>query len=392
MKKIFNIYFNELRHCINDTGVMVFFILVPLGYPILYTYIYSQEVVREIPVAACDLSNSSDSRKFVRLADATPEISIYAYCNDMLSARNLMQQDKVKGIIYIPEEFSYNLNNFKQAHISIYSSMASLFYYKSLLVSCTEVSLAMNKEILISRLNPTTEREAETETTPLQSRAIGIANQAAGFANFVIPAILILIIQQTLLLGIGMRMGTERESGIASNGNVLYSVAEVIGRSAAYLTIYIPVTTYILCIVPAIFKLSQLSNPFTLLIFMFPYMLACIFMAITLGCMVFERETAMLLFVFTSVPFLFLSGISWPGSAIPVFWKIISYVLPSTFGINGFVSINETGASLHDVLFEYHALWIQCFIYFITACIMVIIRHNNKNNNTTAKRNITETF
>ena len=81
-----------------------------------------------------------------------------------------------------------------------------------------------------------------------------------------------------------------------------------------------------------------------------------------------NRETCMLIFVFTSVPLLFISGISWPGAAIPPFWKYVSYIFPSTFGINGFVKINNMGATLSEVAFEYKALWIQAGVYFLTTC------------------------
>ena len=81
-----------------------------------------------------------------------------------------------------------------------------------------------------------------------------------------------------------------------------------------------------------------------------------------------NRETCMLIFVFTSVPLLFISGISWPGVAIPPFWKYVSYIFPSTFGINGFVKINNMGATLSEVAFEYKALWLQAGIYFLTTC------------------------
>lgn len=83
-----------------------------------------------------------------------------------------------------------------------------------------------------------------------------------------------------------------------------------------------------------------------------------------------NRETCMLLFVFTSVPLLFLSGISWPGSAMPSFWKYFSYLFPSTFGINGYVRINSMGATLNEVAFEYRALWMQTGIYFLTTCFV----------------------
>lgn len=76
----------------------------------------------------------------------------------------------------------------------------------------------------------------------------------------------------------------------------------------------------------------------------------------------------MLVFVFTSLPLLFISGISWPGVAVPDFWKYVSWLAPSTFGINGFVRINTMGALLEDVAFEYVGLWIQAGVYFLTAC------------------------
>lgn len=43
----------------------------------------------------------------------------------------------------------------------------------------------------------------------------------------------------------------------------------------------------------------------------------------------------MLVFVFTSVILLFISGVSWPEAAIPPFWKVVGYLFPSTPGIKG---------------------------------------------------------
>ena len=57
-------------------------------------------------------------------------------------------------------------------------------------------------------------------------------------------------------------------------------------------------------------------------------------------------------------------------SWIPDFWKVVSWIFPSTFGINGFVRINSMGATLSDVLPEFRALWIHTGIYFITTCIV----------------------
>ncbi len=373
MKKILYTYLKELRLCVSDIGVAVFFILVPLGYPLLYTYIYSQEVVRDIDIVVCDLSNSEHSREFIRKLNATPEVNVAYYATNMNMAREAMEQDKVKGIVFIPQEFEDNIELMQQAHVSIYCSMASLFYYKSILVAGTDVSLAMNKEIQIKRLSGLTNEEEAIFTLPLQYESIGLSNSNVGFANYVIPAILILILQQTLLLGIGMRVGTERERGVmAESKNSVVILGNIFAKSIAYLTIYAPISAYVLCVVPIIFSLSLLSNGVTLIIFMLPYLLACTLFSMTLAqAFVHYRETPILLFVFTSVPFLFLSGISWPGSALPGYWKSVSYLIPSTFGINGFVSINQMGATLNDVKFEYIGLWILCSLYLLTTFVTI---------------------
>lgn len=87
-----------------------------------------------------------------------------------------------------------------------------------------------------------------------------------------------------------------------------------------------------------------------------------------------RRETCILLIVFTSVPLLFISGISWPGASVPEFWRYVSWLFPSTFGINGFVKINNMGARLIDVRPEWDALWAQAIVYFLAACL--VYRHD----------------
>ncbi len=97
--------------------------------------------------------------------------------------------------------------------------------------------------------------------------------------------------------------------------------------------------------------------------------------------MVRYRENVMLLVVFTSVPLLFLTGISWPQSNIPAFWQGVAWIFPSTFGVRGFLRISSMGASLADILTEFRALWIQVAVYFVGTCL--VFRHQMR----TARRN-----
>lgn len=372
------IWWQELKAVVKDQGVLIFFILVPLGYPLLYTFIYTNETVREVPAAVVDHSRSSLSREYLRLVDAGADLSIVSHCSDMEEAKTLLKNGKVYGIIYIPESFSRDIAKGIQTRVTLYCDMSGMLYYKAMLTSNTNASLMMNKQIKIERSGNTTGRQDEVSTAPIEYEDISIFNPQNGFASFLIPAVLILIIQQTLLLGVGLSAGTARENNrfrylVPMSRHYHGTLRIVLGKSLTYFMIYAVMSAYMLCLVPKMFSLVQIAQASTLAAFILPYLLSCIFFAMTCSIFIHHREACMMIYVFTSLPLLFISGISWPGAAIPRFWEIISWLFPSTFGINGFVRINTMGATLADVTIEYRALWIQAGVYFLTAC--AVYRH-----------------
>lgn len=375
MNSVFYICQKELKAVFKDQGVLIFFLLVPLAYPLLYAFIYTGEVVREVPAAVVDMNKSTLSREFIRKVDATPDVKIQSHCADMEEAKLLLKESKVYGVIYIPESFSSDITKGIQTQVTLYCDMSGMLYYKAILTASTEVSLKMNKAIKAKRAGNTTNRQDEISATPITYEAVNLFNPQAGYASFLLPAVLILIIQQTLLLGVGLSAGTARENNrfrdlVPLSRQYQGTLRIVLGKSSAYFIIYAIVSAYILCVVPKIFSLVQIAQAGTLAAFILPYVLSCIFFAMTCSIFIHHREACMMIYVFTSVPLLFISGVSWPGSAIPEFWRVISWLFPSTFGINGYIAINSMGATLDQVLPEFRALWIQTGVYFLTTCIV----------------------
>ena len=361
----------ELRKTVSDVGVLVFFIVVPLLYPLLYAYLYGREVVREVPVVAVDDCRSTTSREFLRKSDATPDLKIISYCSDMEEARNLLHRHKAYGVIYIPPELDRTLEEGRQATINLYCDMSGLLYYKAMLSGCTMVSLEMNRDIQMVRLSGMSDREKEVMTMPIGNEYVTMFNPTNGFQGFLIPAVLILVLQQTLVLGVAMMAGTEHERrrrGELVLGEEYSNPITVLGgKGLAYLLVYGFTATYVLCVVPWLFHMPQLWKLPTLVAFIVPFLLASIFFAISISFFVRDRESCFLLFVFVSVPLIFMSGISWPTSNMPAFWKVFAQIFPSTQGVNGFARINTSGALLQDVRYELIALWIQAAAYFMTS-------------------------
>lgn len=371
----FLIWKSELKNVFADTGVMIFFFLVPFIYPLLYAFIYNNELVREAKMVVVDQSNSSLSRKYVRMIDATADVKVVGACADMEEAKRMLDTKQAYGILLVPSDFSKDLHAGRQTTVSLYSDMSSLLFYKAFLLSATEASFELGKEVRMHNNPVSTEKLEQITVNPIPYESVTLFNTQNGFASFLVPAILILVIQQTLVLGIGMLGGTAREKNrfhtlVPVSKHFNGTLRIVFGKSLAYLVLYILVCGWTLVVVPKLFGLPQLASPFTLTMFILPYLFACIFFAITLSGFMVSRESPMMIFVFTSVFLLFISGISWPMHSIPSFWKATGYLFPSTPGVQGFVRINTMGATLNEVVAEYKLLWVQTGFYFLTSCLV----------------------
>ena len=369
------IWWVEMKNTIKDEGVLIFFIIVPLLYPLLYSWIYNNEVVRDVPVVVVDQSHTATSREFIRMFDASPDVKVAYYCNSIPEAKSVVGHQKANGILYFPEDFERTINRGEQAHVSIYCDMSLMLAYKAIYQTSLYVSLNIGKERQKEMIGTVTVRDEELRTQPLEVAEEPIFNVTGGYGNAVLPGVLILILQQTLLLGIGLAAGTARENNryqdlvpISKHHNGILKI--VLGKSFCYFMIYCVISAYITLAVPYIFNFTMLAAPVDLIRLLLPYLLSVIFFGMTLSCLVRHRENVMLLVVFTSVPFLFLTGVSWPQSSIPGVWEGIAWLIPSTFGVRGFLRLSSMGGTFADIRTEVLALWSQAIVYFSITCLV----------------------
>lgn len=372
------VFCNELRLILHDGGVLLFFIVLPLAYPIVYTLIYNTEVVRELPVAVVDNSCSPESRDFVRRADTSPSIEIYDYCPNMSDAKKLMAEGKVYGIIKIPGDYAKSMGRGEQAHVEFYSDMSLLLRYRTFAAALTELQLEVISEITADRVAMAGGEAVVGDEAglPIESHSYFLGDSEQGFASFVIPGIVILILQQSLILGIAMLGGTSRERRRRNGGIDPEEVrgagawATVWGKTLCYTLIYIPLSLYILHLVPLIFNFPHYGTPLEYIVFVLPMLLATAFLGQSLNIAMKERESAFILVVFTSAIFMFLSGLTWPRYAMSALWKVAGAFIPAVWGVDGFVRINSNAASLGEVAGDYYALWILTFVYMLIACLV----------------------
>ena len=364
IKNIIDIWWQETLAIFKDSGAMLFCFVLPLAYPVLYSWIYNNEVVHDVPVVVVDDSHSALSREFIQKVDASPDVSVAYYAGSIHEAQSYIGHGEAYGIFYFPSNFATAVGRHEQAHVSVYCDMSYMLTYKAIYMTAQNVSMAIGTEIKIAKSGTYTDREAEIMSQPLDFEDVPIFNTTGGYGNFVLPGVLVLIIQQALLLGVGLLSGTEREKHFPMVKNVIDAF---FGKGIAFLLIFAVMLAYCTLVVPRMFGFVMMVHFLDWLIFMTPYLIACIGFALVGSELIPFREAVMLTAVCTSVPFLFLSGISWPQSGIPGFWQGIGDCLPSTFAIRGFVRMSSMGARIGDVLPEFRALSILAIVYSLAA-------------------------
>lgn len=380
IRRVIYIMIDEYRIILKDSGLIVIFLGATLVYPLLYSSIYHNETIHDMAVAVIDESQSARSRELIRRLDATPDLKVTKQLQNLEEAKDSFYKKDIHGVIYIPGDYSQKINRNEQATVSIYCDMSSFMYYRTMMLGANLGILEAGKDIKIERMNAAgiTGKQAEISSAPFRHEKNILYNETMGFASFLLPVILVVVIHQTLFFGITMLTGSLREEKLITidpqlrQKGKIYSV--IFGKALCYFSMYSVICAYILLAIPRIFQLPHIGDPWDIIQFFTPFLLAVIFFSMVVSVFIRNRETSMIIFPFFSLILLFLSGFSWPQSNMPWGWKSFAMLFPSTFGIQGYLKINSMGAGLQQVQPEYAALWLQAAIYFLATIIAYRIR------------------
>lgn len=367
----------EFRLVFTDAGVMLFFLFLPTVYPVIYTLIYNPEVVRETPVAVVDNSRTAASRRLARSIDALPSARVAGYASSLSEAREWCASHDCYAVIEIPRDYDRRIGRSEQAVVSFYCDASLLLRYRALLLDLTQLQIAFDSDIRQQAIDIIGEPAyaAMGTSSTVGTNPVFIGDTSQGFASFVIPGILMLIIQQSLILGITMLAGGRAERRRAHGGVDPLAVAAppmatITGRLLCYLLIYLPMVIYDVLWIPNMFALPDSGSFIDYMLFLLPLLVSSCMLGMTLEVFVTEREASLLVIVFTSVVFLFLTGLTWPLYAISGFWRALASLVPATWGIQGFVRLLSDGSSLAAVATPYIYMWLLAALYALTAWLL----------------------
>lgn len=369
---LYHSYVNEFRSIWHEQGVILFFLFLPLAYPVIYSLIYNPELVRDVPVVVVDHDRTALSRDLVRRFNAAQAPRVIGYAADLPEARDAMNRRACFAILEIPEGFARTVGRGEKAIVPMYCEMSLLLRYRALLFASNPVTLAMNADIQAQSIDALgVESLAPGSGDPMRITGVNLGDLNCGFDSFIMPGVLILILQQCIILAVGMTGGARREMARAGIDPVTpqtrSTLGVITGRTLCYITIMVFPILWLVHFVPIVFQFPMAGDTMQIFAFLLPMVIASIAAGFMVQPFCHERESVIIIWVATSLLFLFLSGLTWPVYAQSAFWRTVGSLIPATWGMQGFIIMNANGASLSDVAPLWEHLWILAAVYSFLA-------------------------
>ena len=356
----------ELSAIFHDSGALLLLVIALPLYTIIYSTAYGSEVVRNVAIAVVDEDNTQSSRELINGIISGPNTAIHYEPQSILEAQELYFSDKIFGIVYIPHGFERNLLSNTQANIGIILDGSHLLLYRQVLEQVASDALTKGATIELMRLVERGQSEPTAMATiePVALDIHHLYNRSLGYGSFVMPSVIMVIIQQTLIIDLAMIAARRRRKGLSIE---IISTNSIIAKTLVYLIIYGINLTIILGIIWPIFGFPYIGNTLDIAIFTALYIIATLALGMAVAQLFKRRESPLLLLLSTSVPILLLAGVSYPREAYDSWLYDIGRLLPSSSGVDGFIALASRGATLGDILPEIVTLTLLSILYFSIA-------------------------
>jgi len=358
---------DELLRIFKDEAVLVITIGGSLFYALFYPLPYLPQTADNLPIAVVDHDRTPLSRKLTRYINATQAATVVMTGSDVFEVKQKVRDGKLAGYVEIPNRLNAQVLRGEPVHVEVFGNAAYLVLFSEVAEAVSEAVLTLNAEIVGQRLLAIghSPEFAETRAEPISLDQHDLFNPDGGYANYIVPAVMVLILQQTFLIGICMMQVGRAPLPRGSAGLALLT-----GRAAAYLLLQVILLLVYLLLVYRVFHFPHLGTMGLAVLTMLPAFLAMIFLGFTLGGFFKTRETALQIMMLVSIPALFLAGFAWPAEVIPWPLDVLGWVIPSTAAIDAFLSVHHLGATLADIRFAWLTLWGLAGFYLLTALMV----------------------
>jgi ABC-2 type transport system permease protein len=384
--RLLKVAFAEWKLFYTDPAAVLLLVVAGVLYAFYYPTPYINQTVTKVPVAVVDLDNTVMSRQLIQMAAASQQVNVKSVYAEMQEAEAAMAREEIFGFMVIPENMEKDIRGNHPVSVNIFTHGAYVMLHGAIGTAFSTCALTLGathkvKQIALSKKVPSTSAMAMRDPIPISIQTL--FNSSGSYSNYVVPSVLVVILQQSLIIGICVLGGSRAHRRFRRrfrDSAVENETAEIryFGRSLAYFLHYCSFILFYHCIIYNIFDFPRRGEILPMAVFSLVFLASVINLGMVVSQVFLRRESSMQLFLYLSIPILFLANFSWPSYLMPRWMVSISYILPSTFAVPAWLSIEQMGADIYEVAPRLYQLAVQAIVYLILGLLLTRARDKAK--------------
>ncbi len=386
IKRLLKVTFTEWKLFFTDPAAVLLLVIAGIIYAFYYPTPYLKQIVTEAPVGIVDLDKTAMSRQLIQMSRAAQQIDVKYVFDDIHQAKLSMADGNIYGYMIIPNNMERDIRTGQKVSVNVFTHGAYVMLHGNIGTAFATSALTLGAETKVKRIAlakqvPANKAMAMRDPFPIEAQTL--YNRIGGYSNYVVPSVLVLILQQSLIIGICTLGGARAhrkfrkkiQESAAENESLPY---RYFGRSLAYFLHYTCFIAFYHFVVYNVFDFPRRGEPLPMIVFAVVFLSASINLGMVLSQVFLRRETGMQIFLFLSIPILFLSNFSWPRYLIPDWMAALSAILPSSYAVPAWLSIQQMGAGIQDASVFLVKMGVQSVIYLGLGLLLSFLRDKSK--------------
>lgn len=374
MKDIFNIIKREVRNISGDSSLFLILLIAPVLYAFMYGSIYMNKGEEKVKLALIDDDGSAVSRLLTDQLNVTPMIEIVPASN-ISEAQEKMYHSEVEGYFYIQKDLEKYILSQKQGNVNLVLNASRFLPSSDLLSTVTKVCLTVGAGVRKTYFNKQGmgEDESMKMTNPINMDYRPLYNSGMTYGSFLLPGLLAIILQQTLLIGVAAGFTSEREEKKLPELYKIsgFSISKLIfGKGILYLCIFMIFGTFFTIVNFSVFGVSVRGSFMDLALITVLFISSIIILGMLIGTFFRSKLFAFQALVFSSYPIFLITGYSMPYQSLPSAIQVMSDLIPTSPFLKIYISMVQAGGSLRDNIDSV----IHLVILLLVLLILLILR------------------
>jgi ABC-2 type transport system permease protein len=350
-----NVVKRELKRLYKNWILLFITLIAPIAAYLIIMIMFSQGVIKDVPISVVDLDNTSTSRNITRQINSNQAVEVKYTHSSIQAAQNLINKGKIDALVVIPNGTEKEILSGHSKSIAIYINNSNVVkggvvkagLYKTL----STISAGIKVQTQIKK--GSTQNQAIAKVVPIKMNTHLLFNPYTNYSYFLtlgllpIMAVIFVFLGTVYTIGIELKEGTAKQLLNSAENSITVALT---GKLLPYTFLYMVNISVMNLILFGVLGTPINGNVLTILISEIVLIVTYQLLAVLLLNITYNMRLSLSLGSAYTIMALTFSGLTFPAMGMPLIAKIFSWIFPYTFWLKIFIGQSLRQQPLTDIV------------------------------------------